>query len=73
VAPIEAPAVRASLIAFVFVYFAVFGAGTFYLLRMMSKIPRSDQDWDIEGPTRAAGITPVTDPSGPQTHSQAGD
>ena len=73
VAPIEAPAVRASLIAFVFVYFAVFGAGTFYLLRMMSKTPRSDQDWDIEGPTRAAGITPVTYPNGPQTHSQAGD
>jgi cytochrome d ubiquinol oxidase subunit I len=73
VAPIEAPAVRASLIAFVLVYFAVFGAGTFYLLRMMSKTPHGDQDWDIEGPTRTAGITPVTDPGRPRTLPQPGE
>ena len=37
--PVDAPAVAASLIAFIIVYFAVFGAGTFYLLRLMSKAP----------------------------------
>jgi cytochrome d ubiquinol oxidase subunit I len=67
VSPIEAPAVRASLIAFVVVYFAVFGAGTFYLLRLMSKPPGGEQDWDIEGPTRASGITPVADPGRPRS------
>ena len=36
-APVAAPAVAASLIAFIVVYFFVFGAGTFYLLRMMNK------------------------------------
>ncbi|MBX2836288.1 MAG: cytochrome ubiquinol oxidase subunit I [Gammaproteobacteria bacterium] len=38
-APVAAPAVAASLIAFIVVYFFVFGAGTFYLLRMMNKLP----------------------------------
>ena len=38
-APVDAPAVAASLIAFIVVYFAVFGAGTYYLLRMMNKRP----------------------------------
>lgn len=37
--PVDAPAVATSLIAFIIVYFAVFGAGTFYLLRLMSKPP----------------------------------
>ena len=32
-APVDAPAVAASLVAFIVVYFAVFGAGTFYLVR----------------------------------------
>ena len=36
VSPIAAPAVAASLIAFVIVYFAVFGAGTLYMLRLMA-------------------------------------
>ena len=34
-----APAVAASLTAFVLVYFFIFGAGTFYLLRMMNMPP----------------------------------
>lgn len=37
--PVDAPAVATSLIAFIVVYFTVFGAGTFYLLRLMSKPP----------------------------------
>src|SRR5262249_22626180 len=36
-APVAAPAVGASLTAFIVVYFAVFGAGVFYLLRLMAK------------------------------------
>ena len=35
--PIETPAVAASLTAFVIVYFAVFGAGFFYILRLMKR------------------------------------
>ena len=35
--PLAAPAVAASLIAFVIVYFAVFGMGTWYLLKLMSR------------------------------------
>lgn len=36
---LDAPTVAASLIAFIVVYFAVFGAGTFYMLRLMAKPP----------------------------------
>ncbi|MDT8398354.1 MAG: cytochrome ubiquinol oxidase subunit I [Pseudomonadales bacterium] len=60
-APIAAPAVAVSLLAFILVYFFVFGAGTFYLLRMMNRAPgvvRATDSGD-EGPTRAAGITPA--------------
>ena len=57
-APVDAPAVGASLLAFIVVYFALFGAGTYYILRMMRTVP------DGEGPKpgtplRAAGTTPV--------------
>ncbi len=52
VSAIDAPAVAASLIAFIVVYFAVFGAGVFYILRLMSKRPERDEP-DIE---KGAGI-----------------
>jgi cytochrome d ubiquinol oxidase subunit I len=39
--PIDAAAVGASLAAFAVVYFAVFGAGAFYMLRLMSKAPQA--------------------------------
>jgi cytochrome d ubiquinol oxidase subunit I len=60
VSPIAAPAVAASLIAFIVVYFLVFGAGTYYLLRLMAHAPEPHEP-DIEkgAPTRAAGITPA--------------
>ncbi len=59
-APIDAPAVAASLIAFIVVYFFVFGAGTYYILRMMNKRPSNDPKLGLrEGPNRAAGITPI--------------
>lgn len=58
-APVAAPAVAASLLAFIVVYFFIFGAGTFYLLRMMNA-PTSKPDPDLkDGPIRTAGITPI--------------
>ena len=53
VSPLEAPAVGASLVAFVLVYFAVFGAGTYYVLRLMAKRPGRAE---AAGPVRAAGL-----------------
>ncbi len=56
VAPIETPAVAASLTAFVIVYFALFGAGTYYILKMMKKSPGALDP--LPGTiTRAAGTT----------------
>jgi cytochrome d ubiquinol oxidase subunit I len=62
VAPLDAAAVGTSLVAFVVVYFAVFGAGTFYILRLMSRPPVFDEPRlkDVtKGPIRTAGITPA--------------
>ena len=53
-APIDAPAVAVSLIAFIIVYFFVFGAGTFYILRLMNK-PTATPGLEInDGPIRTA-------------------
>jgi len=53
-APIDAPAIAVSLIAFIIVYFFVFGAGTFYILRLMSK-PTATSGLEInDGPIRTA-------------------
>lgn len=56
IAPVEAPAVAASLIAFIVVYFALFGAGTLYILKMMNKEPGEVRPLP-ETPTRTAGTT----------------
>ncbi|RTL71079.1 MAG: cytochrome ubiquinol oxidase subunit I, partial [Hyphomicrobiales bacterium] len=59
VSPIAAPAVGASLVAFVLVYFAVFGMGTLYIVRLMAHTPQIDEpDLPSGLPQRAAGITP---------------
>ena len=58
VSPIDAAAVGTSLVVFIVVYFAVFGTGTFYILRLMAKRPDAGIDEDL-GPTRSAGITPA--------------
>lgn len=56
IAPVEAPAVAASLTAFVVVYFALFGAGTYYILKMMDQHPGELPS--LPGTvTRAAGTT----------------
>jgi len=56
--PIETPAVATSLLVFIVVYFIVFGAGTFYLLRLMGKTPDAGLDVGELGPIRTSGITP---------------
>jgi cytochrome d ubiquinol oxidase subunit I len=59
VAPLAAPAVAGSLIAFVVVYFAVFGFGTWYILKLMSHPPQPHETPPAEAPIRSAGITPA--------------
>ena len=58
--PLAAPAVGASLLAFVVVYFSVFGAGTYYLLRLMALHPIPQETGPAPVPQRAAGITPAS-------------
>ena len=58
--PIDAAAVGASLIAFVVVYFALFGSGTFYMLRLMNHAPRpAEPGLPPQEPVRAGGIMPA--------------
>lgn len=52
----SAPAVAASLTAFVLVYFAVFGMGILYILHLMAKPPHRGEPG---APIRTAGITPA--------------
>jgi cytochrome d ubiquinol oxidase subunit I len=60
VSPLQAPAVAVSLLAFIVVYFIVFGAGVFYILRLMSHSPHRGEEGPERGqPVRAAGITPA--------------
>src|SRR5690606_19733945 len=56
---VEAPAVGTSLILFILVYFVVFGAGVFYLLRLANRPPEAGDDELDEAPIRTAGITPA--------------
>jgi len=64
-APVDAPAVATSLAAFAIVYFFVFGAGVFYLLRMMNRRATGDMDELAKGPIRTAGIAPAATSSVP--------
>jgi len=57
--PLEAPAVGASLLAFIIVYFFVFGAGVFYILRLMGHAPKLGEKGVKDGPIRTSGITPA--------------
>ncbi len=61
VSPLAAPAVAASLAAFVLVYFAVFGIGTWYILKLMHHAPHAGERGvaaSERAPIRSAGITP---------------
>jgi cytochrome d ubiquinol oxidase subunit I len=57
-APIAAPAVATSLITFVIVYFIVFGAGVYYILKLMRHPPHPGESEEARAPIRTAGITP---------------
>jgi cytochrome d ubiquinol oxidase subunit I len=59
--PIAAPAVGTSLLVFIGVYFVVFGAGVFYILRLMGTAPGEGGGGvsPDEGPLRTAGTTPA--------------
>jgi cytochrome d ubiquinol oxidase subunit I len=59
-APIDAPAVATSLTVFVIVYFVVFGAGTYYILKLMGHAPHTGESGEARAPIRTAGITPST-------------
>src|SRR5690625_1522707 len=71
VSPIDAPAVEASLIAFIIVYFIIFGIGTWFILRLMHRPPDAGDGLDQLGITRSAGITPA--PSVRRQHRTAGE
>ena len=60
VSPIGAPAVGASLVAFIVIYFVVFGAGVYYIFRLMARPPVLGEP-GVEGeggPIRTSGVTP---------------
>lgn len=61
VSPLDAPAVAASLVAFILVYFGVFSVGTWYILRLMAHAPASAEPGLEKGgaPIRTAGVTPA--------------
>ncbi len=59
VSPIATPAVTGSLLAFVVVYFAAFGSGAAYLIKLMGKAPQPHEPPPDQLPTRSAGITPA--------------
>jgi len=57
---IDAAAVGSSLVAFILVYFALFGVGVFYILRLMAEAPHAHEPGlPPEKPIRAAGIMPA--------------
>ncbi len=57
--PVEAPALATSLTLFIIVYFFVFGAGTFYILRLMNVVPgTTGPNPENAGPMRTTGLVP---------------
>lgn len=58
ISPVAPTAVATSLVAFVLVYFFVFGAGIFYFLRLMARLPRDPMPDLQQGPIRTQGIVP---------------
>lgn len=55
--PIDATAIGFSLLAFVVVYFSLFGAGVYYIFRQMSHPPSAaDPGLSVQEPMRAAGL-----------------
>jgi len=66
--PVGAAAVATSLLAFVVIYFAVFGVGIWYILRLMHAPPHPQEVTlaeDEQAPIRTAGITPASQDPNP--------
>ncbi|WP_068318722.1 cytochrome ubiquinol oxidase subunit I [Polycladidibacter hongkongensis] len=59
IAPVEAPAVAASLLVFIVLYTIIFGLGIYYVLRKMAKPPELAKGPKLGEPIRSAGITPA--------------
>ncbi|ADM10724.1 putative quinol oxidase subunit i transmembrane protein [Parvularcula bermudensis HTCC2503] len=59
VSPLDAPAVGTSLLAFIVIYFLVFGAGVFYILRLMAAAPLPSEPGAEAAPIRTGGIVPA--------------
>ncbi len=57
VSPLTASQVGTSLIAFIVVYFALFGTGVYYMLRLMAKAPAEAQEVSTISLKRASGMT----------------
>ena len=63
--PLAAPAVAASLTAFVVIYFSVFAMGVLYILRLMAKPPQAGEpelEPGIADPDRGHHPRPAVDP-----------
>jgi cytochrome d ubiquinol oxidase subunit I len=58
--PLALPALAVSLAAFVIVYFVVFGAGVYYVMKLISRAPTAHESEPPPAPQRAAGITPAS-------------
>lgn len=58
ISPVPTTTVAVSLVSFVIVYFFVFGAGIFYMLRLMARLPRDPMPDLQQGPIRTQGIVP---------------
>jgi cytochrome d ubiquinol oxidase subunit I len=60
VSPLASPAVATSLAAFAVIYFAVFSAGLFYILRLMGHAPHPGESGPADmGPLSIASQTPI--------------
>jgi cytochrome d ubiquinol oxidase subunit I len=60
--PLASPALAVSLAAFAIVYFSVFSAGVFYMLRLMGHAPHPGESGpEVLGPVRTASQTPITE------------
>lgn len=67
---IDAAAVGASLIAFIVVYFTLFGLGTFYMLRLMNKPPHEHEEGLPKNePIRASGLMPMLNVTEGKNHA----
>ncbi|MFC7292674.1 cytochrome ubiquinol oxidase subunit I [Hirschia litorea] len=68
-APVEAPAVAVSLLAFIIVYFILFGFGTMYILKMMNRTPGQLAPLP-SAPTRSAGTTQLASAASPKSDKE---